>query len=147
MGNINKNLLVYDKYVKSETTRNQYKYFFKKFPELAKIKNGRDLLQLKDSYLQEMIEDYILYLRKRSSPNSTTPITAGLRLYFSMHDKVLNWQRIQKMIPEKVKKAGYSAYQTEDIQKMLEFKKRKNLNYVPKKLSSTNMSTVNNNSI
>jgi len=91
MYNMDKSLLVYDKYVKSEVTRKQYKYFFKKFLEWAKIENGRDLLHLKDSQLQEMIEDYIMYLRKRLSPNSMTPIIAGLKLYFSMNDKVLNW--------------------------------------------------------
>jgi hypothetical protein len=68
MYNMDKSLLVYDKYVKSEVTRKQYKYFFKKFLEWAKIENGRDLLHLKDSNLQEILEDYILYLRKRLKP-------------------------------------------------------------------------------
>ncbi|MDE1829445.1 MAG: tyrosine-type recombinase/integrase [Thaumarchaeota archaeon] len=117
---MDKSLLVYDKYVKSEVTRAQYKYFFKKFLQWAEIKNGSALLHLKDTQLQAMIEDYVMHLRKRLSPNSITPIIAGLKLYFAMNDRTLNWERIQKMVPEKVKRTGYSAYQTEDIQKMLE---------------------------
>src|SRR5207245_6697307 len=40
--------------------------------------------------------------------------------YYTIKDKVYNWQIIRKMIPEKAKKSGYSPYQSEDIQKMLE---------------------------
>lgn len=117
---MDKSLLVFDKYVRSEVTKKVYTYWFGRFLKWTKIKDASGLLQLKDSFLQSIVEDYIMYIRAKISPNSMNPVVASLQLFFSMNDKVLNWQRIRRMIPEKVKKAGYMAYQTEDIKKMLE---------------------------
>lgn len=117
---MDKSLLVFDKYVRSEVTKKVYTYWFGRFLKWTKIKDASGLLQLKDSFLQSIVEDYIMYIRAKISPNSMNPVIASLQLFFSMNDKILNWQRIRRMIPEKVKKAGYMAYQTEDIKKMLE---------------------------
>lgn len=117
---MDKSLLVFEKYVRSEATKKSYLYHFKRFLEWSKIKNGDGILQLRESALQELVEDFIFYLRNRVSPNSFQPIVASLQLFFSMNDKVLNWDKIKKMIPQQVKKSGYSAYQTGDVKKMLD---------------------------
>lgn len=117
---MDKSLLVFEKYVRSEVTKKVYTYWFGRFLKWTKIKDASGLLQLKDSFLQSMVEDYLLHIRSRISPNSMNPVVASLQLFFSMNDKVMNWQRLRKMIPEKVKKSGYMAYQTSDIKKMLE---------------------------
>ncbi|MDE1816883.1 MAG: hypothetical protein KGI11_10045, partial [Thaumarchaeota archaeon] len=70
--------------------------------------------------LQTYTEDYIYYLRSRVPPNSFQPIVASLQLFFSMNDKMLNWDKIKRMILQQVKKSGYLAYQTDDVKKMLE---------------------------
>lgn len=117
---MDKSMLVFEKYVRSEVTKKVYTYWFGRFLKWTKIRDASGLLQLKDSFLQSMVEDYIMHIRTRISPNSMNPVIASLLLFFSMNDKILNWQRIRKMIPEKIKKSGYMAYQTEDIKKMLE---------------------------
>jgi hypothetical protein len=71
-----------------------------------KLITADGLVTLRENGLQVIIEDYVMYLRKRVSSNSLTPILASLEIYFSMNDKVLNWKRVKKMIPEKVKKSG-----------------------------------------
>jgi integrase/recombinase XerD len=113
-------LSVFDKYIKSDHTREMYVYLFKRFAKWTKIDDTNGLLQLKESYLQELVEDYMMYMRKRILPNSFPPIVAALELFFSMNDKIMNWKKIRKMIPAFVKKSGRNAWQTEDIQKMLE---------------------------
>jgi integrase/recombinase XerD len=80
---------------------------------------GEGLLQLKESAIQQIVEDYVMEKRKVLSPNSLQLPIASLQFFFSLQDKVLNWKRIKKMIPEQVKKAGYSAYQNDDIKNML----------------------------
>ena len=122
---MDKSLVVFEKYVKAQRTKENYQYFFSKFMEwcknsVDKLITADGLLILKESALQTVVEDYVMYLRKRVSPNSLTPILASIELYFSMNDKVLNWKRVKKMIPERVKKSGYSAYQNEDVKKLLE---------------------------
>ena len=113
-------LSVFDKYIKSDATRKMYIYLFKRFAKWTKVEDTDGLLQLKESDLQELVEDYMMYMRKRILPNSFQPIVASLELFFSMNDKTINWKKIRKMIPAFVKKSGRSAWQTEDIQKMLE---------------------------
>ncbi len=115
-----KSMLVFEKYVKSEATRQMYQYQFARFLKWAKISDSDGLLQLKESYLQEIVEEYILHLRTKLSPNSFQTITASLELFFSMNDKNINWKKIRKMLPTLVKKSGYAAWQTEDVQTMLE---------------------------
>ncbi|MDE1873168.1 MAG: site-specific integrase, partial [Thaumarchaeota archaeon] len=122
---MDKSLVVFEKYVKAQRTKENYQYFFSKFMEwckanVDKLITADGLLILKETGLQTIVEDYVMYLRKKVSPNSLTPILASIELYFAMNDKVLNWKRIKKMIPEKVKKSGKSAYQTEDIKKLLD---------------------------
>lgn len=77
------------------------------------------LVTLKDSALQVMLEDYLFHLKKTVSPNSIPPKFASIELFFAMNDKVLNFKKIKKMFPEKIKKSGFEAWTTIDIQKML----------------------------
>jgi integrase len=117
---MNNSLMVFEKYLKSTATKKMYRYLFMRFLKWSAIKDADELLQLKESHLQSIVEDYILYMRNRISPNSFQPVIAALELFFSMNDKILNWKKIHRMIPTFVKKSGNSAWQTNDIQKMLD---------------------------
>ena len=114
-----RSLLLFEGAIKTEATRKHYLYYLRKFLEWAKIKDLDGLLQLKDSYLQQMIEDYLFYQKKRVSPNSIVPRFAALELFFAMNDKPLNFKKIRKMFPGLVKKSGDNAWTTQHIQKML----------------------------
>lgn len=121
---LDKGLVVFEKYCRSEATKEHYRYWFNDFLGWCKTNiepmiTGEGLLQLKEIALQEMVEDYVMEKRKGLSPNTLPLPIASLRLFFDMQDKVLNWKRIKKMIPTQVKKAGYSAYQNDDIKNML----------------------------
>jgi integrase len=121
---MDKGFVVFEKYCRSEATREHYQYWFNDFLGWCKTHvepmiTSEGLLQLKETALQEMIEDYVMEKRKGLSPNTLPLPIASLRLFFDMQDKVLNWKRIKKMIPTQVKKAGYSAYQNDDIKSML----------------------------
>jgi len=116
-------LLLFENAIKSDATRKLYVYYLNRFLKWAKLPHAGALLQLKDSHLQELLEDYVIDLRKRISPNSIPPIFAGLELFFVMNSKNLQFKKIRKMFPEKIKKSGSAAWTNEDIQKMLEFAK------------------------
>ncbi len=121
---MDKGLVVYEKYCRSEATKEHYRYWFNDFLDWCKTNvepliTGEGLLQLKETALQEIVEDYVMEKRKGLSPNTLPLPIASLRLFFDMQDKVLNWKRIKKMIPTQVKKAGYSAYQNDDLKSML----------------------------
>ena len=85
------------------------------------MKEANGLLQLKDSYLQTMVEDYIIHLKgKELSKSYIDGQIASLELFFSMNDKILNFKKIRKMTPSRKKLKGERPYTNEEIKKMLE---------------------------
>lgn len=72
--------------------------------------------------LQEMVEDYVMYLKSKNLARTTInmPINA-LQLFCESNDIELRWRKIRRMSPQQKKKSGRSAYSTEDIRKMLNF--------------------------
>jgi len=114
-----RSLLLFEGAIKTEATRKYYLYYLRKFLDWVKIKDADGLLQLKDNYLQQLVEDYLFYQKKQVSPNSIGPRFAALELFFAMNDKPLNFKKIRKMFPGLVKKSGDNAWTTKDIQKML----------------------------
>lgn len=122
-----RSLLRFHNAIKSEATRGRYQYRLDKFLEFVKLKEPDDLLQLKESFLQELTEDYLFFLKKSVSPNSIPSYMAPLELFFAMNDKNLNWKKIKKMYPAKIKRSGSEAYSTDDIKRMLTQTKSKRL--------------------
>src|SRR2546427_3399085 len=114
-----RSLLVFDNAIKSEATRRMYHYELGKFLEWSKIKDADGLLQLKESFLQELLEDYLFYLKKHVSPNSIPTKFAPLELFLSMNSKVLNFAKVRKMFPQRVKPSGERGWTNEEILRML----------------------------
>lgn len=120
-----KSLVVFEKFVKSEATKKIYLHYFNTFLKWAQknvteLVTADGLLQLNDKHLQEVVEDYLMYLRKRLSPNSIPAIIAALELFFSMNDKNIQFKKIRRMVPTATKKSGHAAWSTTDIQKILQ---------------------------
>lgn len=120
-----KSLVVFEKFTRSEATKKMYLYCFNAFLKWAqahkeKLLTADGLLQLKDDALQEITEDYLMYLRKRLSPNSIPARIAALELFFSMNDKNLNFKKIRRMVPASLKRSGHTAWTTGDIRKILQ---------------------------
>ena len=137
LSSMQRSFLLFESAIKTEATRRMYLYHLKKFLEWAKIPDPDGLLQLKDSYLQSLLEDYLLYIRKRVSPNSIAAMFAPLELFFVMNDKQIQFKKIRKMFPSTVKKSGYGAWSNQDIRKFLENCKSKRMRALIHFLSST----------
>jgi len=113
-------LLLFYSGIKTERTKLQYEKYLKEFLNYFIIKNYDKLAQIEPKKLQEMIEDFIMY---NKSENKSASYISGklyaLKLFFSMNDVILNWDKIKKMIPERNKPTGEKAYSTEQIQILL----------------------------
>jgi integrase/recombinase XerD len=122
---LDRSLTVFEEAIRSEQTRKQYRYHLDKFVEFAnkeypEVRKASDLLQLNDNYLQEQLEDYLIFCKKRVG-NSTIKVRfSALELYFSMNDRVLNFKKIRKMYPVKKKVLGGHPWTTEEIKSMLQ---------------------------
>jgi len=118
--NHQRSLLLFYSAIKSEKTKLQYEKYLDKFLSHFIIKNYDKLIQMEQKKLQEMIEDFVMY--DKSNNKSASYISgkvSALRLFFSMNDVILNWDKIRKMLPEKTKRTGDRAYSTEQIQILL----------------------------
>ncbi len=113
-------LLRFENAVKSAETREKYNYYLNRFLHYAKIPKAEGLLQLKDKFLQTLLEDYLFHLKKQMSPNSIPTHFAALELFLAINDKNLNFKKIRRMFPAKIKKTGGKAYTTAQVRQILE---------------------------
>lgn len=107
--------------IRTEQTKKDYQRYLNYFLSYTKIKEAGWLLQLKDSQIQELVEDYTIHLKgKGLSRGYIDAQLAGLELFFSMNDKILNFKKIRKMTPSRKKPKGERPYTTEEIKQLLE---------------------------
>lgn len=114
-----RSMMRFDGAIKATETRRKYTFYLNKFLEFAKMKEADGLLQLQDRHLETIIEDYVLHMRKKVSPNSIPIMFAPIELFFVMNDKNLNFKRIRKLFPQTVKKAGFEAWTTDQVKRIL----------------------------
>jgi len=118
--NQQRSLLLFYSAIKSEKTRLTYERYLNDFLRYFIIKSYDKLVSIEQKKLQEMIEDFIMYDKsKNKSASYIAGKVSALKLFFSMNDIIINWDKIRKMIPEKTKPAGDKAYSTEQIQVLL----------------------------
>jgi len=128
---------IFEHSIKSDQTRVSYKSMLEKFRKWSKVKNSDALLQADEKSIQRLIEDYVMYLKGKISPNSFTTQLAPVILFFQVNDINLNTVKIKKMYPEKVKRSGYGAYSRQDVQSMLGNTNKKRTKAIIHVLAST----------
>ena len=112
--------ILYYSAIKSEKTKENYSMHLDKFRGHFIIKDFDSLTRIKPQKIQEMIEDYVLYLRNKGKSKSTIKnMISSLRLFFSMNDIACNWVKLKKMLPEQKKPRGDKPYSTEQVQQIL----------------------------
>ncbi len=107
---------VFDKYLKTDATKRTYRYHWNRFTTFSRHK---DCINLSDKRLYSLIEEYILHLKKTVSPNSMTAILSAIEFVYSMNDKVINFKKLRRMLPARIKKTGFDKWKTTDIREMI----------------------------
>lgn len=113
--------LLFENSIKTEETREKYFYYLKKFKEFYKLRDFDSIIQIPVGKLQIMVEDYVMDLKKRVSPNTVPTPMYAIQSFFEVNDVELKWKKIKRLYPAKIKKTGSKAWRTKDIQKMLSY--------------------------
>lgn len=76
--------------------------------------------------LQRLVEGYVLHLaervdKKELKPTSVVTLVPCIKLFLEMNDILLNWKKLNKLLPRSDLVADDEAYSREEIRKMLEF--------------------------
>jgi len=118
-------LLIFEESIKSQETKKNYSFSLEKFRKWVKVESYDDLLQADEKSIQRLLEDYIIFLKGKISPNTLNTQLAPVFLFYQVNDININKIRLKKMFPARVKRSGYNAYSREDIKKMLSNTKSK----------------------
>ena len=111
--------IVFEQCIQSDRTRDNYLYTLRKYKEFVGVQNTEELLEADRKAIQEKVEDFVMYLKKRLNPNSFGSYLAPVVLFYDVNDIVLNKVKIRKMYPAKIKTMGGNSYTREDIASML----------------------------
>ncbi len=120
-----RSLTIFEESIKTEATRKAYKYQLDQFLKWTKIKDFDSLLQAPQKNIQTLLEDYVMYLKKKVSPNSVPIYYAPIELFFVMNDVIINYKKLRKLFPGKAKKGNHRGYTIEEINKIIKNTKSK----------------------
>ena len=132
-----RSLKIFEHSIRSDQTRTTYKYMLEKFRKWSIVNGYDELLQADQKSIQTLIEDYVMYLKGKISPNSFTAQLAPVILFFQVNDINLNLIKIKKLYPNTVKRSGYGSYSRQDIQSMLDNTNKKRTKAIIHLLAST----------
>jgi len=120
-----RSLIIFEESIKTEATRKAYLYQLEQFRKWTKIKNFDSLLQAPQKNIQELLEDYVMHLKRKISPNSVPIYYAPIELFFVMNDITINYKKLRKLFPKKIKKGNERGYTIEEIRKIIKNTKSK----------------------
>ena len=84
------------------------------------LKDYDEMASLSPDKLQIMVEDYVMHLKKKVSPNIINVSISAIKSFLECNDIDLRWNKINRLKPALVKRTGKEAWTTNEIQKMLE---------------------------
>jgi len=128
---------IFEASIQSEETKKNYLLGLNKFRRFAGVEEFDELLKADEKSIQRLVEDYVIDLKGKISPNTFNTQLAPVLLFYAMNDITLNKIRIKKMYPAKVKRGGYGAYSLADIKNMLSSTRKKRTKACILLLSST----------
>jgi len=132
-----RSLIIFEESIKSENTKHVYLYLLEMFMRWAKVETFDDLLKADEKSIQRKVEDYVIHLKTKISPNSFSSQLSPIILFYKLNDVNLNEVSLKKMYPEKIKRGGYGAYTKQDVQTMLDSTASKRTKAIILILSST----------
>jgi len=112
--------MMFEESINSAITRKKYIYLVTLFKDYYKIKDFDGIIKIGENELQKMVETYVIHIKKSINPNTMPTYINPIKTFLEVNDIDLNWRKIKRLYPAKVKRSGNSAYQTEDVKLMLE---------------------------
>ena len=111
----------------SPATKTEYLFRLKQFYRFSPIKNDDELIDCPSDELQKIIVNYARTLIKRVenndlSANTIPKMFRGIRwlLNSNYRENDIKWKPIEALFPKSVKRSGYKAWSSEQIQIMLD---------------------------
>ena len=75
-------LIIFEESIQSENTKITYLYLLEKFKHWTGVKSYDDLLKADEKSIQRKVEDYVIHLKTKVSPNSFSSQLAPVILFY-----------------------------------------------------------------
>jgi integrase/recombinase XerD len=114
-----RSLLLFQNSLKSEKS---FKTYYKNLDFFRRFVGSEDfdsITRINPEKLQVCLEDYIMDLKNRISPNTIPTYYFPIQTFLETNDIDLKWRKVRRLFPAKVKRTGREAWSTEDIKLML----------------------------
>jgi len=105
--------------IKSDVTKQDYTKNLERFQKFAKIEQFSGFLELDLKKIQETVEDYVLHLRETTHPNNVPTYYYPIQTFLEMNDVLINFKKMRRLFPAKVKSVIERGWTTEEIIQML----------------------------
>lgn len=115
-----RSLFLFEESFRSEKTKELYVYYLNRFLIWAH-KDHESLLVLSSSELDILLQDYLIYLKKRMNPNSLKPLFASIDKFLVLNDKTYNKRKLKMLFPETLKLGNERAFTTAEIKRILDY--------------------------
>lgn len=118
-------MVIFENSCKTKATFKTFAGILKAFLNWSKL-DHESVLNLETTKLEETLQDYVLYLKRRVndgqlSPNSIPDIMAGIFKYLKSNRVKFDKESITQLFPDRVKLGGGRAITDDEIRKLLDF--------------------------
>ena len=119
--NSNRSVLIFEQYIQSEKTRENYRCQINAFCKWANYENWDKLLATDSQELRIKIEDYVIYLKNKPvSPNYIRAKTFAIQSLCDSNEKEgINWKKIRRLLGKKIKPKKTRPYTTNEVKLLL----------------------------
>ena len=119
---------VFEDYVTNKITRQSYRKGLFRFMRHFRLTKPSYLLECPEDELSNMLKQYIRHLKERCEKgeikvNVIKNYLFGVKFFLDYNDRLLNFKKIFKMIPERTSLSGQKAYAIEEIRELVNTQK------------------------
>lgn len=117
---------IFEESIRSKETLHYYKVYLEKFLQFTNTSDYGSLIKLEPKKLEFLLIEYVSHLKKfvemgEISPNGFPQRFAPIETFLVQNDVLLNFKKIKRMFPRRVKTRGESPYTRKDLQDFIEF--------------------------
>jgi len=129
-------LILFEESLKSQVTKKTYRENLDRFLKWAQ-KDYDSLLALLQNDLQVLLEDYVIFQKRRMNPNSVPKYLSSIFRFLKVNRKKFDKEAIEALYPEEIEAGGERAITTKEIQTILQFTSSKRVKALIHLLSAT----------
>lgn len=112
-----RSLVIFHASILSEKTKSVYDNSLEKFRDYYKIRDFDSLITIDSKKTQEMVEDYVIFLKNKNLRATGIKChSSALQSFYVSNDVILNWKKIMNMIKDDRKAGNDKPYTKEQLQ-------------------------------